>query len=152
MYYIKSNIRLVVADKSVSELSDSSLRKIASNPKDKRQSQAKRELEKRSSSKPSTSSKTTKSSKPSVMNPLVRTYKGLSRWNTKRKINKLNKEEKNDLNTNNWFFGPTERDFEGNKYERKRKLNDYINTRRQEINRERDALTDKLDRLNKELS
>ena len=147
MFKIQAKIRLFAAD-SLRDLSDSSIRRIANNKSDKRSAQAKQELRRRQ--KQSSGSKKSKSSKQ--INPLEKGYKKLSRWNTKRQINKLNREEKNDLNTNNWFFGPTERDFEGkNKYERRRKLNDYINNRRQEIHQQRDALTNKLDRLNKDL-
>ena len=147
MFKIQAKTRLSAAD-SLRDLSDSSIRRIANNPKDKRSAQAEQELRRRQ--KQSSGSKKFKSSKQ--MNPLEKGYKKLSRWNTKRQINKLDREEKNDLNTNNWFFGPTERDFEGkNKYERRRKLNDYINNRRQEIHQQRDALTNKLDRLNRDL-
>lgn len=145
-FKIYAQHRLILAEKNIKDLSDSALRRIAKDTSDKRSSQAKQELKNRARSKQPASQ-----SKKRDMNPLVKTYKGLSRWNTKRKINQLNREEKNDLNTHNWFFGPTERDFEGNKYERKRKLNDYINNRRQEIHTERDELTKKLNRLNDEL-
>lgn len=146
MFKIQAKTRLTAA-KSLRELSDSSIQRIANDSSDKRSAQAKQELKRRRAQ----SSKKSKSSSKE-MNPLMKGYKKLSRWNTKRRINTLNREEKNDLNTNNWFFGPTERDFEGkNKYERRRKLNDYINNRRQEIHQQRDALTNKLDRLNKDL-
>lgn len=146
MFKIQAKTRLT-AVKSLRELSDSSIQRIANDSSDKRSAQAKQELKRRRAQ----SSKKSKSSSKE-MNPLMKGYKKLSRWNTKRKINTLNREEKNDLNTNNWFFGPTERDFEGkNKYERRRKLNDYINNRRQEIHQQRDELTNKLNRLNTEL-
>ena len=154
MFKIYAKNRLLAAD-SLRDLSDSSIRRIANDKTDKRSAQAKQELKRRTGSKPRKSKNKPSSSsskKPAKqMNPLVKTYKGLSRWNTKRKINQLNREEKYDLNTNNWFFGPTEQDFEGSKYERKRKLNDYINNRRQEINKERNDLTQKLNKLNEEL-
>lgn len=146
MFKIQAKTRLTAA-KSLRELSDSSIQRIANDSSDKRSAQAKQELKRRRAQ----SSKKSKSSSKE-MNPLMKGYKKLSRWNTKRRINTLNREEKNDLNTNNWFFGPTERDFEGkNKYERRRKLNDYINNRRREIHQQRDALTNKLDRLNRDL-
>ena len=146
MFMIRAKTRLTAA-KSLRELSDSSIQRIANDSSDKRSAQAKQELKRRRAQ----SSKKSKSSSKE-MNPLMKGYKKLSRWNTKRRINTLNREEKNDLNTNNWFFGPTERDFEGkNKYERRRKLNDYINNRRQEIHQQRDELTNKLNRLNTEL-
>lgn len=146
MLMIRAKTRLTAA-KSLRELSDSSIQRIANDSSDKRSAQAKQELKRRRAQ----SSKKSKSSSKE-MNPLMKGYKKLSRWNTKRRINTLNREEKNDLNTNNWFFGPTERDFEGkNKYERRRKLNDYINNRRQEIHQQRDELTNKLNRLNTEL-
>lgn len=146
MFIIQAKTRLTAA-KSLRELSDSSIQRIANDSSDKRSAQAKQELKRRRAQ----SFKKSKSSSKE-MNPLMKGYKKLSRWNTKRKINTLNREEKNDLNTNNWFFGPTERDFEGkNKYERRRKLNDYINNRRQEIHQQRDELTNKLNRLNTEL-
>lgn len=148
MFKIQAKLRLFAAE-SLRNLSDSSIRRIANDKSDKRSAQAKQELKRRQKQQ---SSKKPKKSASKEMNPLEKGYKKLSRWNTKRKINTLNREEKNDLNTSNWFFGPTERDFEGkNKYERRRKLNDYINNRRQEIHQQRDALTDKLDRLNRDL-
>lgn len=147
MFKIQAKTRLTAA-KSLRELSDSSIQRIANDSSDKRSAQAKQELKRRRKS----SSKSSKKSSSKQMNPLTKGYKKLSRWNTKRRINTLNREEKNDLNTNNWFFGPTERDFEGkNKYERRRKLNDYINNRRQEIHQQRDELANKLNRLNTEL-
>lgn len=146
MFKIQAKLRLFAAE-SLRNLSDSSIRRIANDKSDKRSAQAKQELKRRRAQ----SSKKSKSSSKE-MNPLMKGYKKLSRWNTKRRINTLNREEKNDLNTNNWFFGPTERDFEGkNKYERRRKLNDYINNRRQEIHQQRDELTNKLNRLNRDL-
>lgn len=46
---ILANRRLLLAEKDVSKLSESQLRRIANNPKDKRRSRAKQELLKRSS-------------------------------------------------------------------------------------------------------
>lgn len=163
---IYSQVRLLAADeKKVSDLSDSSLRKIANDPKDKRSNQAKRELEKRTGNK--SSSKPNKSNEKenktlnlmespvqksdSALSDLARGYKKFDRWNTQRKIDKLDHEDKHDLRTDNWFFGPKESDFQGSKFERQKQLNDYINSRREVIRNEKQQLQEKLDRLNKEL-
>lgn len=165
---IYSHVRLTAAsEKKVSDLSDSSLRKIANDAKDSRNHQAKKELERRadrSSSKNSKSNKDSKSQEKSLdlmkspvqksdsaLSDLATGYKKFDRWNTQRKINKLDREDKNDLRTDNWFFGPKESDFQGNKIERRKHLNDYINSRREVIRDEKRQLQEKLDRLNKEL-
>lgn len=87
----------------------------------------------------------------SAFDKLSTGYKKFDRWNTQRKIDKLDHEDKNDLRTDNWFFGPKESDFQGNKFERQKQLNDYINSRREVIRNEKQQLQEKLDRLNKEL-
>lgn len=160
---IYSHVRILAADeKKVSELSDSTLRKIANDPKDKRNHQAKKELERRtgktktnkSSKKPEKSLNLMKSpvqKTDSAFDDLARGYKKFDRWNTQRKIDKLDYEDKNDLRTDNWFFGPKERDFQGTKLERRKQLTDYINSRREAIRDEKRQLQEKLDRLNKEL-
>lgn len=160
---IYSQVRILAAnEKKVSELSDSSLRKIANDSKDKRSHQAKKELERRvGKSKSNKSSKKPEKSlnlmespvqkTDSVLDDLSRGYKKFDRWNTQRKIDKLDHEDKNDLRTDNWFFGPKESDFQGNKFERQKQLNDYINSRREVIRNEKQQLQEKLDRLNKEL-
>ena len=163
---IYSHVRLLAAEeKQVSQLSDSSLRKIANDSKDKRSNQAKKELEKRSGNKSSSKSKDNKTKdtktldlmkspvqkSDSALSDLARGYKKFDRWNTQRKIDKLDREDKHDLRTDNWFFGPKESDFQGNKIERQKQLNDYINSRREVIRDEKKQLQEKLDRLNKEL-
>lgn len=161
---IYSQLRILAADeKKVSELSDSSLRKIANDPKDKRSQQAKKELERRTgkSNKSSKSSKKPEKSLNLMKSPvqktdsafddLSRSYKKFDRWNTQRKIDKLDHEDKHDLRTDNWFFGPKERDFQGTKLERRKQLTDYINSRREAIRDEKKQLQEKLDRLNQEL-
>ena len=166
---IYSHVRLIAAEeKKVSELSDSSLRKIANDSKDSRSHQAKKELERRTGkSSSNNSSKNNKSDKSqeksldlmkspvqktdSALSDLARGYKKFDRWNTQRKIDKLDHEDKNDLRTDNWFFGPKESDFQGTKLERRKQLTDYINSRREAIRDEKKQLQEKLDRLNKEL-
>lgn len=163
---IYSHVRLLAAEeKKVSQLSDSTLRKIANDSKDKRSNQAKKELERRTGNKSSSKPKDSKAKdtktldlmqspvqkSDSAFDKLSTGYKKFDRWNTQRKINKLDREDKNDLRTDNWFFGPKESDFQGNKFERQKQLNDYINSRREVIRNEKQQLQEKLDRLNQEL-
>lgn len=74
---IYSHLRILAADeKKVSELSDSTLRKIANDSKDKRSQQAKKELERRTG-KSNKSSKTQEKSLNLMKSPVQKTDSAL---------------------------------------------------------------------------